>query len=626
MCGIAGIFGESDKETVKMMLASLAHRGPDDEHIVAKSDFSFGARRLSIVDVAEGRQPLANETETIWAAQNGELYNYPIVRQELLSKGHTLRTHCDTEILPHLYEEYGTNLPNHIDGMFAVAVWDDIGKIGLLARDRMGKKPLYYHLAGKAIYFASEIKALLRIPGFQRNINLEALHHFLSYKHVPCPLSIFTGISMLPPAHMLIFRPGHAMQIKRYWDIDFSAGEELSKCSEDELCERFLALLRQGVKRRLMSDVPIGFFLSGGLDSSLSTALAAEISPDPIKTFTLTYANDSTTEGKENDRKWARWVAQKYGTEHHEETIEFNHFPENLRRIIGCFDEPFAGTMSTFFLSELISRHVKVALSGDGADELFGSYLSHRLAFPLANYPQYLKTKNADLIRPFESRPDYLGSLHEENDWQWRSKLFVLTEEEKAQLYAPDVAITMRQFSSPERMRHDFANLTARDPLNRILEGEFRTIFPDQVLAFVDRLSMAHSLEVRTAYLDTDVVTFAAKIPGRLKINNGETKYLMKKAALNYFPKEMVFRKKEGFLMPITEWFLNDLESYVRETLSADRLQSHGLFNSSSVKTLVDDLYSKQCDYTHVNKVFALIVFQEWYELYIGSGIPQAVH
>jgi asparagine synthase (glutamine-hydrolysing) len=618
MCGIAGVFGRREDETVNSMTAALLHRGPDDGFLVGGEDFSLGARRLSIVGIADGRQPLSNETGTVWAAQNGELYNYPQVREELLASGHHLHTHCDTEILPHLYEDYGTRMVEHIDGMFAVALWDATNRVGLLARDRMGKKPLYYYRRNDALYFASEIKALLRVPGFERRINYEALHHFLSFKHVPAPLSIFEGISILPPSHMLVYRPGAEPEIRRYWDVDFSATGEMADWPEEELVEHLLALLRRGVERRLMSDVPIGFFLSGGIDSSLSTALAAEMSPGRIKTFTLTYANDSTTEGKEQDRRWARWTAEKYATEHYEETVEFSNFPENLRRIIACFDEPFSGTVSTYFLAGLIAQHVKVAVSGDGADELFGSYLSHRLAFPLSRYDEYLRTGDARLVRPFETQPDFLARMAEAEDWQWRSKLFVYGDEEKASLYAPDVAERMQAYSSRERLRRDFSNLTATDPLNRILEAEWHTIFPDQVLAFVDRLSMAHSLEVRTAYLDTDFVTFITGLPGRYKIRDGETKYLLKRAALKYFPDEMVFRKKEGFIMPITEWLLGDLEDYVRETLSAERMGRHHLFNQSRVNEMVDGLYSSGGDYREVNKVFALLVFQEWYDLYMN--------
>ncbi len=629
MCGICGVFGRGDRATVDAMLATLRHRGPDDGFVVGGDAFSLGARRLSIVDVEGGRQPMSNETGTIWAAENGELYNYPKLRPQLVARGHVLHTQCDTEVLPHLFEQHGTDLPRYIDGMFAIAVWDDRRKIGLLARDRMGKKPLYYGVRGDQLFFASEIKALLTIPGFEREINLEALHHFLSLKHVPHPLSIFKGISILPPAHRLIFEPGQPLRIERYWDVGFDVRPDTAGLSEDEMVDRFLVLLKQGVERRLMSDVPIGFFLSGGLDSSLSTALAAELSPGPIKTFTLAYADASSTPGKEADRRWARWAAERYGTEHHEETIEFSNFPENLRRILTCFDEPFAGVVSSYFLSQLIARHVKVALAGDGADELFGSYLSHRLAQPLAHYPEYLRTGDTDVIRPFDGRPEYLASLLDDapaprdgrpNDWAWRAKLLVYSEEQKRALYAPEVAEALRGSSTRELLRETFDALTSADPLNRVLEAEFRTIFPDQVLTYVDRLSMAHSLEVRTAYLDTDVVEFVAGLPGRVKIDGGDTKHLLKRAALRYFPEDMVNRPKEGFLMPVTQWFQNDLRGYVRETLSPDRLAAHGFFRGEEVDRLIECLYRPGSDHTDVNRVLALVVFQEWYDLYMIGG------
>jgi asparagine synthase (glutamine-hydrolysing) len=621
MCGICGVFGERDRDTVETMLDRLRHRGPDDRFVVGGERFDLGACRLSIVDVQGGRQPVSNETATVWAAQNGELYNYPRIRPRLLAGGHVLHTYCDTEVLPHLYEEYGDEVPAHIDGMFAIAIWDDVRKRGVLARDRMGKKPLYYHIAGDRLYFASEIKALLEIPGFAREINVEALHHFLSLKHVPHPLSIFQGIFSLPPAHRLVFVPGQPPRVERYWDIRFDGCRAMD---EEEAVDELIRLLRQGVERRLMSDVPIGFFLSGGLDSSLSTALAAELSPGRIKTFTLAYGAESTTSGKEQDRRWARFVADKYGTDHHEETIEFRNFPDNLRRILRCFDEPFAGVVSSYFLSELIARHVKVALAGDGADELFGSYLSHRLAQPLANYQEYLTTGDPSLIRPFDDRPEYLAALLDEarggrpDDWAWRTRLLVFEEGEKRSLYAPDLQRALTSTDTGALLRETFDAIETRDPLNRVLESEFRTIFADQVLTYVDRLSMAHSLEARTAYLDTDVVEFVGHLPGSLKIRNGETKYLLKKAALRYFPPEMVFRPKEGFLMPVTQWVLSDLQSYVRETLGPVRMREHGLFRQEAVDAFVDRIYRQDADYRDVNKVLGLVAFQEWYDLYLA--------
>lgn len=584
------MFGNTDSATVALMNGTLHHRGPDDAHLVGHEGFAFGVRRLSIVDVAHGRQPVANEDETIWAAQNGELYNFPVLRPQLVARGHQLRSYADTEVLPHLYEDFGTDVPKHIDGMFAIAIWDARRKVGLLARDRMGKKPLYYCRLGDTVHFASELKALLKIPGFTRTINLEALHHYLSFKHVPHPQTIFNGVYMLPPAHQMVIAPGKAPVISRYWEPDFSVDAALAAAPEQELVDEFLRLFKQGVQRRLMSDVPIGFFLSGGLDSSLSTAVAAEMS-GRIKTFTLTYASGSTTTGKEADRKWASFVAQKYGTEHHEESIEFSNYPAHLRRILGSFDEPFAGVISSYFLSQLISKHVKVAVSGDGADEIFGSYRSHRDAAQF--------TDGASVTA------------------EWRAKLLVYSEAAKRELYHPDVAAALAGTSTVDLLKTTFDQVKTTDPLNRILEAEFRTILPDQILTYVDRLSMAHSLEVRSAYLDTDVVEFVGKLPGALKIRRGETKYLLKQAARRYFPAEMVDRPKEGFLMPVTEWVFGDLRPYVAETLSPDRLAAHGLFRTDRVQALVDRLSAPGADYNDVNRVMALVVFQEWYDLYM---------
>jgi asparagine synthase (glutamine-hydrolysing) len=593
MCGICGVLGRTDRDVVARMLATIRHRGPDDAFIVSGEGFTMAAARLSIIDVAGGRQPLHNEDGTVTASQNGEIYNFRVLREELLQRGHRLRTRSDTEVLPHLWEDDGCRLPERIDGMFAVAVWDARRRFGLLARDRVGKKPLYYWEHDGAIYYASELKALLEIPGFDRRLNLHALHHYLSYKHVPHPLTIFEDVKILPPAHRLLFEAGTAPRVERYWQLSFAPGDE-PLGDEEEIVDELIARLKPAVARRLVADVPVGFFLSGGIDSSLVTALAAETAATRIKTFTLTYEGSSTTQGKEQDRRWARWTAERFATDHSEETITCSDYPSAIRKILQAFDEPFAGVVSTYFLAEAMARHVKVAVSGDGADELFGSYLSHRIAFQ----------KAAEGGEP---------------DWEWRAKLLVLSEEEKRELYAPAVRDALADTSTAVHLHRAFEHLTAQDPLNRILEAEFGGIFPDQVLTFVDRLSMAHALEVRSPFLDTDVVEFVASLPGRLKLCNGETKHLLKKAALRYFPEEMIRRPKEGFLMPITSWVLGHLQPWVRETLSPERLRVHGLFDPAHVGRLIDRLREPGADYVAVNRVLVLAIFQQWYELYLAS-------
>ncbi len=622
MCGICGIFGKADVETVRKMLRVLSHRGPDDEYFVQGTDYCLGARRLSIIDIEGGRQPLSNENGNIWVAQNGEIYNFPLIRERLLSKGHSFKSRTDTEVIVHLYEEEGEEFYHALNGMFAISLWDDTKKQGILVRDRTGKKPLYYLLRDGALYFASEIKALLQIPGFERRLNLEALHHYLSYKNTPCPLSIFQDIYALPPAHALLFRPGDGLKIERYWRASFSPDEAIDSLTEEQLVEELLRVLTGAVKRRLISDVPIGFFLSGGIDSGLSTALAAQLSTKQIETFTLTYPWEDASEGKRRDQEEARKISQLYNTNHHEEVVDFPNFSEEFPKIISCFDEPFSGVVSTYFLSRFISRHVKVALSGDGADELFGSYLSHRLAFPLHSYGKFKENGeavDADFV-PYQNDLGLLGQLFEDKDWKWRYKLLVFSDSEKNRLYCPEIAETMCGYSTLEHLRHYFDSLTATDPLNRMLEAEFSFQLPDQMLAFADRLSMAHSLELRTAYLDTEFVEMVAKIPGRLKIKNGETKYILKKAAMRYLPMEIVSRKKEGFVMPITEWLYNDLSDYVRETLGHASLKKHGLFNTDYVQKLIDNFYNTEYDYRQGNKLLSLIAFQVWYEIYMGGS------
>ncbi len=618
MCGICGTFGTGDIDTVKKMLPLIHHRGPDDEHVASGERFCIGARRLSIIDVAGGRQPLCNEDGSIWVAQNGEIYNFPSLRETLLEEGHNFSTRCDTEVLVHLYESLGDTFYEAADGLFAISLWDEGKKRGILARDRTGKKPLYYTTLNGNLYFASEIKCLLKIPGYEKELNREALHYFLSYKHVPHPLTIFKGISMLPPGSALFYEPGEPVRITRYWQADFSPMEDSEKISEEELSDMIIDTLREAVRRRLISDVPIGFFLSGGLDSSLSTALAAESSSGPIKTFTLVYGEEDLSEGKRLDLEYARQVSDTYGTEHHEEVISSINFKEEYPRIISHFDEPFSGVISTYFLARLIGSHVKVALSGDGADELFGSYLSHRIAQPIENYINFEKTNDPqyDHYPLFEDNMDFLKRVAEPENWKWRYKLLVFTDEEKQALYSPAMKEIASYFDTQSHLGEYFRGAGARDATNRILEAEFRGIFPDQVLAFVDRLSMAHSLEVRTAFLDPKFVRLAAGIPGRFKIKDGEVKYILKKAALKYLPREIAFRKKEGFVMPINNWLLDGLKEYVSEALSPGELDKHGLFNPRHVQGLLGRFY--EGDQSLANKVFSLLAFQVWYDIYMG--------
>lgn len=617
MCGIAGLFGRSEPEVVKEMIGRLRHRGPDDVFLVAGADFTLAACRLAILDVVGGRQPLSNENGTIWATQNGEIYNFPELAPALREQGHRLHTRTDTEILPHLYEEYDAAFPEKLSGMFAVAVWDDAKKRGVLARDRAGKKPLYWMEHRGALYYASEIKSLLAVPGFERRLNAEAIHHFLSYKHVPSPLTAFMGISMLPPAHTLTWQAGAPPVIRPYWSLSWAPDPYFDQASEDEAAERVAAALQVGVKRRLLSDVPVGFYLSGGVDSSLSTAMAAGVAGHRIQTFTLTYASDSTTSGKSSDQMFAREVAARYGTEHHEEEIAAPNFAEELPRILRSFDEPFSGVVSPYFLARRIARHVKVALAGDGADELFGSYLSHRIA-PLIE--DFTARGEAALAAP-QAAPvaDLVRRIADPDPAVWRARLFVMDEATKRGLYTADFARALADAPTSEsHLARCFDQATARDPVNRVLEAEFRGIFPDQVLAFVDRLSMAHSLETRSAFLDTEFMELAASVPGRLKIRDGDVKVLLKKAAAPYLPEDLIRRPKEGFVMPVNQWLGGHLGDYAKSVLTGPLVKNAGILRPEQVAAVHARFASGETGLA--NSVLSLVSLHVWWNEYFGDA------
>jgi asparagine synthase (glutamine-hydrolysing) len=616
VCGIAGVFGKADSATVTTMLRRIAHRGPDDEFLVSGRQFTLGARRLAILDVEGGRQPLSNETGTVWAAQNGEIYNFLELRPSLEAKGHRFRTRTDTEVIPHLYEEWGTEFPARLLGMFAIALWDDTRETGCLIRDHTGKKPLYFLEQPGALYFASEIKCLLAVPGYTRRIDPIAIHHFLSYKHVPAPDTAFAGIKSLGPAQTLTWSARQGVSISTYWTLSWAPDPGWERMDEPEIALRIAARLKEGVRRRLLSDVPIGFFLSGGLDSSLSTALAATLSPGRIKTFTLTYDAESSTPGKDEDRRWARAIAEQYGTEHHEERVTVGSFAEEFPAILRQFDQPFSGVVAPFFLSRLIGRHVRVALSGDGADELFGSYLSHRLAGVIHDYV----TRGPSVLREpwFHDSATLVEAIADPDPARWRARLAVFGEAEKRSLYTRDFAAAVGSASSDTHLASYFARPTATDPLNRVLEAEFRGIFPDQVLAFVDRLSMAHSLETRTAYLDREFVELAASLPGRMKIRNGENKYLLKIAAAPYLPAALVRRPKEGFVMPVNQWLMSGLEDFTSRVLDPVKVRAAGLVRPDAVAELVQRC--RAGDGSLANRVLSLIALHAWWNDYLGDG------
>jgi len=618
MCGICGFTGDKDPVVLKRMTDTIVHRGPDDDGYYADGKINLGMRRLSIIDVATGQQPIHNESKNLWTVFNGEIYNFQELRKDLEAKGHQFYTdHSDTEVIVHLYEEYGRDFAHRINGMFALALWDRTADKLLLIRDRMGVKPLFYALVGDKLIFGSEIKAILQHPAYQRGVNYEAVYHYFTLKNIPAPMTAFAGIHSLLPGELLIFARGDIVK-ERWWKIRFQEREDWD---EHDIQERILALLEDATRLRMISDVPFGAYLSGGVDSSVIVALMARYSNQPVKTFTLGYEDE--LKNKEADLYHARKVSQAFRTEHHEYIMSWRELLDDIDDVIAAFDQPFSGTIATFFLSKLIAKHVKVALSGDAADELFGSYLSHRVAQPMDHF-KILHNKvddgtltdgERDLFKPCDI--PFLSDLYQKSggdDVSWRYQLGVFTDEQKQDILSQNFLARLNGASSYAIFAENFQNTTTRDPLNRILEMEWNTQLPDQVLAFIDFLSMAHSVEVRSPFLDYRLVEFVATIPGRLKIRNGIVKDILKKTVEPLLPAGITERPKEGFVLPIFDWMVEKMEGYSLDVLSEERLKKHNLFNKDEVGKIVQSYYSGHRK--NAVKIWNLMMFQIWWERY----------
>ena len=616
MCGICGFTGRANKILLKEMADSIIHRGPDENGFYSDGNINLGIRRLSIIDVETGHQPIHNEKKDIWIVVNGEIYNYKELRKELTEKGHRFYTdHSDTEVIVHLYEEYGISFMHKLNGMFAIALWDKVEDKLILIRDRMGVKPLFYTITNNTLIFGSEIKAILSHPYYERKVNYEAVYHYFTFKNIPAPLTSFEGIYSLKPGEVLTYSNGR-VSTDKWWRIKFDENEEYN---EDYVIEKIFTLLEDSVKLRMRSDVPFGAYLSGGVDSSAVVALMARFSDKPIKTFSLGYEDEF--ENKEADLHYARKVSKAYNTEHYEYIMSHNELTDEMDNVIEAFDQPFSGTISTYFLSKLIKKHVKVALSGDGADELFGSYLSHRVALPMYHFNRlYERVKTNSLTREEELLlvPCDIGFLKDlygksnGDESKWRYHLYLLSDKEKMHLLSDHFKSLLHNMSSFSTVKDNFSGLTARNPLNRILEMEWKTQLPDQVLAFVDFLSMAHSVEVRSPFLDYRLVEFVATIPGNMKIKNGNVKDILKKATEPLLAKEIIKRPKEGFVLPVFNWMVDDLKNYSSDVLSEGRLKKHDLLNSDAVKNLLHNYYSGSKK--DVGKIWNLMMFQLWWE------------
>lgn len=620
MCGICGFTGKKDEHVVKEMARTIKHRGPDDKGFYFDGLVNLGVSRLSIVDIEGGRQPISNEDGSVWVVFNGEIYNHVELRQQISEKGHTFMTnHSDTEVIVHLYEEYGTDFVHKMNGMFAIALWDKKNESLFLIRDRMGVKPLFYAYINGTLIFGSEIKAILAHPAYSRMISYEAVYHYFSLKNIPSPMTAFKDIYSLLPGEIIVCSK-NKLSKHRWWRIKFSENNSLD---EEYIKGNILYLLNDATAFRMRSDVPVGAYLSGGVDSSSVVALMARHTDKTIKTFSLGYEDE--LKNKEADLYYARKVSEAYKTEHHEYIMSYKELIDDIGNVIAAFDQPFSGTISTYFLTKLISKHVKVALSGDGADELFGSYFSHRVAQPIFHFKRFYDKAVAGVLTEDEKRLfapcdiSFLKSIYDKSEGDevlWRYSLYLFSDIDKENLLSGHFKSHLNGTSSLSVVKKYFDGLTAKNPLNRILEMEWNTQLPDQCLAFVDFLSMAHSVEIRSPFLDYRLVIFVATIPGNMKIKDGNIKDILKKTVEPLLPEGITKRPKEGFVLPVFDWMEEKIRDYSMDMLSEGRLKKHGLLNVDTVKGILQGYHAGNRSYA--GKVWNLIMFQLWWEKYFG--------
>ncbi len=625
MCGICGfVYQDPERRTdpadLDRMCAAIVHRGPDDQGTFVRNNIALGMRRLSIIDLESGAQPIFNETNDCLIVFNGEIYNYRSIREELEKKGHRFKTSSDTETILHAFEEWGKNCVTRLNGMFAFAIWDERNKRLFMARDRLGIKPIYYYVDKDRLVFASELKSLLQARDIPRHINLKALDTFLSFEYIPDSLSILNDIHKLPAAHTLEYKDGHTTT-ERYWDVQYAAYD----WQETACVEKLRELLFDAVKIRLMSEVPLGAFLSGGLDSSSIVAMMSQVSNFRVKTFSIGF-DDRTY----NELPYARAIASHFDTEHYEEFLkpDIHDLAEKLFVLI---DEPFGdfSVFPTFLVSEMARKYVTVVLSGDGGDELlagYDTYIAQNMAQKYQQLPRWMRkaliepTINA--LPPTEKKKGlinksrrFVEGLQLPDHLQHVRWMIFLQEAEKDLLYEPFVRQQLGGYRPYEFIEKKFARVSSTDPLDQQQYVDLTTYLVDDILVKVDRMSMATSLEARVPFLDHRFVEFAASIPSSLRLQKGKTKHILKRAMQGILPDQILSRGKEGFSIPIKNWIKEELNPLMNDALSTDRLKETGLFAVNTVHRMMNEHMTGKENHSH--KLWALIVFQRWYRQYV---------
>lgn len=613
--------GQVKRSEIEAMCESIRHRGPDEQGVYVQGPVGLGATRLAIIDLEGGHQPISNERSTVWAVFNGEIYNFLHLRATLAERGHEFVTHSDTEVLVHLYEEYGDDFVLQLQGMFAVAIWDEPRARLVLARDRLGIKPLFYALHDGALLFGSEIKTILR-AGLPRSVDPVALHDYLSFDYVPGPRTMFARIRKLQAGHLLIW--DGKLTTRKYWDVPARTLDLPSDI--DALGTQLRGLLQDAVRDAMVSDVPVGAFLSGGLDSSLVVALMAQVATEPVRTFSIGFRERSY-----NELPFAREVAQRYGTQHHEFVVE-PHIHEVIHEIVDHFDEPFADSsaVAAYYVSEVASRHVKVVMSGDGGDEIFGGYTIYQ-ADRLANLYRRLPRLLGERVIP--RLVQRLPASERKMSWDLKLRRFVeharldplaahgswriiFSEEMKERLYADQAA---ERHDSLELLRGYFDEYPHNDALNRFMYVDTKVSLVDDMLTKVDRMSMAHSLEVRVPLLDHRLVEWMSQVPSNLKVRGLNLKYLLKHVARDLLPSSIVDRRKAGFHVPIPGWIKHELRPLVEEQLEESTVIRQGVFDPAYVRGLLADHRAGRNNYSR--NIWGLLMFSLWYDRYV-EGVP----
>ena len=625
MCGIVGIVNSDrtdvDQPLLTRMCDAISHRGPDDDGFYFNGPAGLGMRRLSIIDVKGGHQPIHNQDRSAWIVFNGEIYNYRELREKLEKLGHTFYTNSDTEAIVHAYDQYGADCPKHLRGMFAFAIWDERTEELFIARDRVGKKPLLYAQVNGQFIFGSEFSALLQHPSITKDVDREALHHYLTFMCVPAPFTAYRAIRKLEPAHSLRWRKGE-IRIERYWQPDFS---KKLKIDEREAGEQAIEILRDAVQVRLMSEVPLGAFLSGGIDSSAVVALMSEVSAEPVKTFSIGFEEQDFSE-----LHHARRVAEHVGADHHEFIVRPDAL-EVLPTLVEHYGEPYADSSAipTYYVARETRKHVTVALNGDGGDESFAGYERYaamRLAERYHRVPALLResvVRQAIGLIPTSATSRsrvrdvqrFLGAASLPKVERYMRWVSVFDETAKRDLYSTSFWQETENLRAADLLGPWFAHANGAGIVDAALLTDIMTYLPNDLLVKVDIATMAVSLEARSPFLDHKVIEFAASLPEKYKLRGLTTKYLLKQVLKKLLPQENLDRRKMGFGVPIGHWFRGQLQPFLRETILSEKALKRGLFKPESVKQMVELHTRGERDHSH--QLWTLLMLELWFQRFI---------